>query len=48
MIGEFVSRLMPLLHVCLQQDKDPEMRISIFTMLAKLLLDAGNTLDSQG
>ncbi|XP_053193864.1 dynein axonemal assembly factor 5-like [Scomber japonicus] len=47
-IGEFVSQLMPLLHGCLQPDRDPEMRMTIFTMLAKLLLDAGNTLDSQG
>ncbi|XP_062294779.1 dynein axonemal assembly factor 5-like [Scomber scombrus] len=47
-IGEFVSQLMPLLRGCLQPDRDPEMRMTIFTMLAKLLLDAGNTLDSQG
>ncbi|XP_049418190.1 dynein axonemal assembly factor 5-like [Epinephelus fuscoguttatus] len=47
-IGEFVSQLMPLLYSCLQPDRDPEMRMSIFTMLAKLLLDAANTLDSQG
>lgn len=47
-IGEFVSRLMHILHNCLQPDRDPEMRMSIFTMLAKLLLEAANTLDSQG
>ncbi|XP_075880316.1 dynein axonemal assembly factor 5 [Nelusetta ayraudi] len=47
-IGEFVSQLMPLLHCCLQPDRDPEMRMSTFTMLAKLLLDAPNSLDSQG
>ncbi|XP_068434331.1 dynein axonemal assembly factor 5-like [Clinocottus analis] len=47
-IGEFVSPLMPLLFSCLQPDRDPEMRMSIFTMLAKLLLDATNTLDSKG
>ncbi|KAM7386886.1 hypothetical protein PAMA_009488 [Pampus argenteus] len=47
-IGEFVDQLMPLLHGCLQPDRDPQMRMTIFTMLAKLLLDAGNTLDSQG
>uniref|UniRef100_A0A1A8N110 HEAT repeat containing 2 n=2 Tax=Nothobranchius pienaari TaxID=704102 RepID=A0A1A8N110_9TELE len=47
-IGEFVSQLMPLLHSCLQPDKDTEMRMMIFTMLAKLLLDANNTLDSKG
>nr|XP_046271608.1 dynein axonemal assembly factor 5-like [Scatophagus argus] len=47
-IGEFMNQLMPLLRCSLQPDKDPEMRMSIFTMLAKLLLDATNTLDSQG
>ncbi|KAK5856297.1 hypothetical protein PBY51_007905 [Eleginops maclovinus] len=47
-IGEFVSQLMPLLCSCLQPDRDIEMRMTIFTMLAKLLLDATNTLDSQG
>ncbi|KAK2833462.1 hypothetical protein Q5P01_017351 [Channa striata] len=47
-IGEFISQLMPLLRNCLQPDKDPEMRMSIFTMLAKLLLDADKTLDSNG
>ncbi|XP_034396317.1 dynein assembly factor 5, axonemal-like [Cyclopterus lumpus] len=47
-IGEFVGPLMPLLFSCLHPDRDPEMRMSIFTMLAKLLLDATNTLDSKG
>ncbi|XP_041633906.1 dynein assembly factor 5, axonemal-like [Cheilinus undulatus] len=47
-IGEFVSQLMPLLRCCLQPDRDTEMRMSIFTMLAKLLLDASKTLDSRG
>uniref|UniRef100_A0A665V4L1 Dynein axonemal assembly factor 5 n=2 Tax=Echeneis naucrates TaxID=173247 RepID=A0A665V4L1_ECHNA len=47
-IGEFVSQLMLLLRSCLNPDKDPEMRMSTFTMLAKLLLDSANTLDSQG
>uniref|UniRef100_A0A3Q3ASK3 Dynein axonemal assembly factor 5 n=1 Tax=Kryptolebias marmoratus TaxID=37003 RepID=A0A3Q3ASK3_KRYMA len=47
-IGEFLNQLMPLLHSCLQPNRDTEMRMSIFTMLAKLLLNASNTLDSQG
>lgn len=47
-IGEFVSQLMPLFHCSLQPQRDPEMRMSIFTLLAKLLLDASNTLDSKG
>ncbi|TNN68891.1 Dynein assembly factor 5, axonemal [Liparis tanakae] len=38
-IGEFVTPLMPLLFSCLQPDRDPEMRMSIFTMLAKLFHD---------
>ncbi|KAM9744970.1 dynein axonemal assembly factor 5 [Menidia menidia] len=47
-IGEFLNQMMPLLYSCLQPNRDTEMRMSIFTMLAKLLLDANNTLDSQG
>ncbi|XP_030201479.1 dynein assembly factor 5, axonemal [Gadus morhua] len=47
-LGEFVGQLMALLQVCLQPTTDPEMRLSIFTMLAKLLLDVGSNLDSQG
>ncbi|XP_041829819.1 dynein assembly factor 5, axonemal-like [Melanotaenia boesemani] len=47
-IGEFLNQVMPLLYGCLQPNRDTEMRMSIFTMLAKLLLDAKNTLDSQG
>ncbi|MEQ2236166.1 hypothetical protein ILYODFUR_009673 [Ilyodon furcidens] len=47
-IGEFLNQLMPLLYNCLQPNRDTEMRMSVFTMLAKLLLDAKNTLDSQG
>ncbi|KAK5604464.1 hypothetical protein CRENBAI_016983 [Crenichthys baileyi] len=47
-VGEFLNQLMPLLYNCLQPNRDTEMRMSVFTMLAKLLLDAKNTLDSQG
>uniref|UniRef100_A0A8C8DHG9 Dynein axonemal assembly factor 5 n=1 Tax=Oryzias sinensis TaxID=183150 RepID=A0A8C8DHG9_9TELE len=47
-IGEFLNQLMPIVNSCLQPDRDKEMRMSIFTMLAKLLLDGSNTLDSQG
>lgn len=47
-VGEFVGQLMPILQVCLQPDRDPEMRRDVFTMLANLLQDAAHTLDSQG
>ncbi|XP_036409022.1 dynein assembly factor 5, axonemal-like [Megalops cyprinoides] len=47
-IGEFLPLLMPLLRGCVQPSRDPEMRLHIFTLLSRLLLDAPNTLDSQG
>ncbi|KAJ0058112.1 hypothetical protein NL108_007385, partial [Boleophthalmus pectinirostris] len=47
-IGEFVSHLMQILLNCLQPEKDPEMKMSILTMMAKLLLEAPHTLDSKG
>uniref|UniRef100_A0A671MPT5 Dynein assembly factor 5, axonemal-like n=1 Tax=Sinocyclocheilus anshuiensis TaxID=1608454 RepID=A0A671MPT5_9TELE len=47
-VGEFLPALLPLLKSCLEPSRDPEMRLHIFTMLSKLLLDSSNTLDSQG
>ncbi|XP_062387628.1 dynein axonemal assembly factor 5-like [Sardina pilchardus] len=47
-IGEFLPLLLPLLQSCLQPSRDPEMRLHLFTMLSKMLLNATHTLDSQG
>ncbi|KAL4658134.1 dynein assembly factor 5, axonemal [Arapaima gigas] len=47
-IGEFLPQLFPLLQASLQPSRDPEMRLQIFILLSKLLLNASNTLDSQG
>ncbi|XP_059416461.1 dynein axonemal assembly factor 5-like [Carassius carassius] len=47
-VGEFLPALLPLLKSCLELSRDPELRLHIFTMLSKLLLDSRNTLDSQG
>nr|XP_021327043.1 dynein assembly factor 5, axonemal-like isoform X2 [Danio rerio] len=47
-VGEFLPALLPLLKSCVDPSREPEMRLHIFTMLSKLLLDAKNTLDSQG
>ena len=47
-IGEFVSPLMEMLQQCLQPEKDPEMKMSLLTLLAKLLLEAPKTMDSEG
>ncbi|KAG9476916.1 hypothetical protein GDO78_002361 [Eleutherodactylus coqui] len=47
-IGDHLSLLMPVLKTCLQQDKEPQMRLKLFTMLSKLLLKAGETVNSKG
>ncbi|XP_056608778.1 dynein axonemal assembly factor 5 [Triplophysa dalaica] len=47
-VGEFLSAFLPLLKSCVEPSRDPELRLHIFTMLSKLMLDAGNTVDSQG
>ncbi|XP_060757414.1 dynein axonemal assembly factor 5-like isoform X3 [Neoarius graeffei] len=47
-VGEFLPELIPILQNCLLPSQDPEMRLHIFTMLSKLLLNSSNTLDSQG
>nr|XP_023666379.1 dynein assembly factor 5, axonemal isoform X1 [Paramormyrops kingsleyae] len=47
-VGQFLPQLLPVLHDSLQPSRDPEMRLQIFILLSKLLLDARNTLDSQG
>ncbi|XP_075141174.1 dynein axonemal assembly factor 5 [Leptodactylus fuscus] len=47
-LGERLDLLMPVLQTCLQQDKEPQMRLKLFTMLSKLLLKANETVNSKG
>ncbi|XP_073399199.1 dynein axonemal assembly factor 5 [Dendrobates tinctorius] len=47
-IGEYLDLLMPVLKSCLQQDKEPQMRLKLFSMLSKLLLKASETVNSRG
>ncbi|XP_072337666.1 dynein axonemal assembly factor 5 [Scyliorhinus torazame] len=47
-LGESLHEVFPVLKTCLQPNRDPEMRLKVFTMLSKLLLNANETLDSQG
>lgn len=47
-IGEHLDLLMPVLKTCLQQDKEPQMRLKLFTMLSKLLLRASDSVNSKG
>ncbi|XP_040296642.1 dynein assembly factor 5, axonemal [Bufo bufo] len=47
-IGEHLNLLIPVLKTCLQQDKEPQMRLKLFTMLSKLLLKASESVNSKG
>ncbi|XP_061701103.1 dynein axonemal assembly factor 5 [Syngnathoides biaculeatus] len=47
-IGEFVGKLMPLLYTCLEPEKDVQLKMNVLTTLTKLLMDAGDTLNSKG
>ncbi|KAK1164736.1 dynein assembly factor 5, axonemal-like [Acipenser oxyrinchus oxyrinchus] len=47
-IGEALHMLIPILKTCLQPSRDPEMRLQLLTVLSKLLLNASETVNSQG
>ncbi|XP_067859576.1 dynein axonemal assembly factor 5-like [Heptranchias perlo] len=47
-LGESLHEVFPVLKTCLQPSRDPEMRLKLFTILSKLLLNASETLNSQG
>ncbi|KAI4878326.1 hypothetical protein NFI96_024324, partial [Prochilodus magdalenae] len=47
-LGEFLPPFLSLLRSCLEPSRDAELRLHVFTVLSKLLLDSGNTLNSQG
>eukprot|EP00062_Callorhinchus_milii_P008954 gi/632952241/ref/XP_007891744.1/ PREDICTED: HEAT repeat-containing protein 2 [Callorhinchus milii] len=47
-LGESIHEVFPVLTACLQPNRDPEMRLKLFTVLSKLLLKSNETLNSQG
>ncbi|XP_066498127.1 dynein axonemal assembly factor 5-like [Hoplias malabaricus] len=47
-LGEFLPDFLSLLRSCLEPNRDAELRLHIFTVLSKLLLNSSNTLNSQG
>ncbi|XP_016068440.1 PREDICTED: dynein assembly factor 5, axonemal [Miniopterus natalensis] len=47
-LGEALPHLVPILRSCLQPDRDPQMRLKLFSVLSRALLRAKETLDSQG
>ncbi|XP_067912661.1 dynein axonemal assembly factor 5-like [Heterodontus francisci] len=47
-LGESLHEVFPVLKTCLQPSRDPEIRLKVFTMLSKLLLNANETLNSHG
>ncbi|XP_062945575.1 dynein axonemal assembly factor 5 [Cynocephalus volans] len=47
-IGEALQHVVPMLRACLQPDRDPQMRLKLFSVLSKVLLKPKDTVDSQG
>ncbi|KAM6250004.1 dynein axonemal assembly factor 5 [Porphyrio hochstetteri] len=47
-IGEALSNFILILKTCLQPNKDPQMRLKLFTVLSQLLQKASETVNSQG
>ncbi|KAM7091441.1 dynein axonemal assembly factor 5 isoform 2-T2 [Ciconia maguari] len=47
-IGEALNNFILILKTCLQPNKDPQMRLKLFTVLSQLLQKASETINSQG
>ncbi|XP_009688412.2 dynein axonemal assembly factor 5 [Struthio camelus] len=47
-IGEALHDFILILKTCLQPNKDPQMRLKLFTLLSQLLQKANETVNSQG
>ncbi|XP_052628328.1 dynein axonemal assembly factor 5 [Harpia harpyja] len=47
-IGEALNNFILILTACLQPNKDPQMRLKLFTVLSQLLQKASETVNSQG
>ncbi|NXH14796.1 DAAF5 factor, partial [Bucco capensis] len=47
-IGEGLNHFILILKTCLQPNKDPQMRLKLFTVLSQLLQKASETVNSQG
>ncbi|NXX04872.1 DAAF5 factor, partial [Larus smithsonianus] len=47
-IGEALNNFILILKTCLQPNKDPQMRLKLFTVLSQLLQKGSETLNSQG
>ncbi|NXU84086.1 DAAF5 factor, partial [Xiphorhynchus elegans] len=47
-IGEALEEFILILKTCLQPNKDPQMRLKLFTVLSQLFQKASETINSQG
>ncbi len=45
-VGEHLDDIIPMLRTNLHPDKDPELRLKFFSLLSRLVMSAGETLDS--
>ncbi|XP_037362644.1 dynein axonemal assembly factor 5 [Talpa occidentalis] len=47
-LGEALPHFIPILRGCLQPTRDPQMRLKLLSILSQVLLQAKETVDSQG
>ncbi|CAB3999599.1 dynein assembly factor 5, axonemal-like, partial [Paramuricea clavata] len=45
-VGTLLSDIVPMVTVCLNPEKDPELRLKFFSLLSKLSVDSANTINS--
>ena len=45
-VGDLLDDVVPILVTNLDTDKDPELRLKFFSLLSRLVMSAGSTLDS--
>lgn len=45
-VGDILDDVMPIFVTNLDTDKDPELRLKFFSLLSRLVISAGSTLDS--
>ncbi|XP_070579266.1 dynein axonemal assembly factor 5-like [Ptychodera flava] len=46
-VGEYLDDIIPILETNLKPDKDPELRLKLFSLLSRLVTSAGSTVNSQ-
>ena len=45
-VGQVLDEMLPMLESNLKPEKEPELKLRLFTLLSKLLMNANSTVDS--